>query len=119
MCLLTLNKCAGYHVAQVCVIFVLPEHLRYTKPLAYIEYFTEFTTQQQGNDLFKVHRSFKAGKREASIIALDSIRSSCHQIPVFGKNCNVNWTLDNVLELCNSFFLNSYLNKDIFQMIIG
>lgn len=113
------NYPSGYRVAQVCVIFVLPNHIRYQKPLAYIEYFLQFTSQWQGGDLYTVNRSFKGGKREVAIISLDSIRCSCHLIPVFGSKVNPLWNSTNILESCSSFFVNPYIDRDLFQMFIG
>lgn len=118
---LTVSYLIGYHVAQVCIIFVLPEHYLYHKPLAYVEYFTAFTTQWQYSDFYFVKWSIKggSGRREARVVALRSIWCSCHLIPVFGSATNPTWTADNVLEKCPSFYVNSYLDTDTFQIFIG
>ena len=52
-CILILNS--GYCIAQVQAFFILPCHIKFNKPLAYIEYFLPFTSQQQGTDLYSVH----------------------------------------------------------------
>ena len=114
-----LTNVTGYRVAQVHVIFAMEEHLQWKKPLAYVQYFSPFTEQRPNSDMYVVRRSYRAGKREAAIILLDSIRCSCHLIPVFGSSVDPHWKSSNVLELCDSFFVNPYLNLDTFQMFIG
>ena len=110
---------AGYRVAQVRAIFILPEHYPLRTPLAYIQYFTPFTAQQKNTDLYSVRRSMVGSKRESAVISVESIRCSCHLIPVFGSRINESWTSENVLEMCNSFYVNSYLDVETFQMFVG
>ena len=78
---------SGYRIAQVRLIFTLPVHLNFKKPLAYIEYFTKFSEQRKGSDLYAVKWSYtmseSQSKREAAVVCLDSIRRSCHLIPNF------------------------------------
>lgn len=114
-----LNESKGYRVAQVRAIFILPEYFPLRVPLAYVEYFTPFTTQRKDNELYAVKRSWKAGRRESAVISIEAIRCSCHLIPIFGGRVDPSWTSDNVLELCDSFYLNSYLDIETFQMIVG
>ena len=112
----------GYRVAQVRVIFTLPDRFPYREPLAYIEYFSPFRTQKKFSDLYPVKRSYKGSnrkEREAAVISLDSIRSSCHLIPNFGKSANQDLDYTSVLEECQNFFVNPYLDLDSFQFFLG
>ena len=101
------------------MIFVLPDHYPYRSPLAYVEYFTPFTKQWQTVDMYCVKRSMVGGERESAVISIESIRCSCHLIPVFGNRVDRSWSSENVLERCDSFYVNSYLDTDTFQMFIG
>ena len=100
-------------------IFVLPDHYPYRSPLAYIEYFTPFTTQRPNVDMFLVKRLWVGGKRDCAVISVESIRCSCHLIPVFGKEVILTWMYEDVLERCSTFYVNSYLDADTFQFFIG
>ena len=127
---------SGYRVAQVRVIFTLPVHLNFKKPLAYIEYFTKFSEQRHGTDLYVVSRSYttstsgdtgghghgstQARKREAAVVCLDSIRRSCHLIPEFTSQIrDKSWNTTNILDVCSSFYVNHYISRDMFQMFLG
>ena len=117
---------SGYRVAQVRLIFTLPVHLNFKKPLAYIEYFTKFSEQRQGSDLYVVRRSYttesgsEGRRREAAVVCLDSIRRSCHLIPEFTSQIrDKTWTSSNILEVCSSFYVNHYISRDMFQMFLG
>ena len=100
-------------------IFVLPQYFPYRGPLAYIEYFSPFTKQRPNVDMYAVKRSIIGGRRESAVISIESIRCSCHLIPIFGQHTDLSWSADNVLEKCESFFVNSYLDTDTFQFFIG
>lgn len=38
-------------------------------------------------------------------------------IPCFGKQCPVDWTADNAVELSEDFYLNVFSDKDVYQAI--
>jgi len=113
-----LDNIVGLRVAQLRVIFVLPEHLRHPylpNKLAYIELFTPFRAPHPDSGLFPITRSSRNNGPVSEIIPLDSIISSCHLIPRFGTKFHpAKWNSDNVLEECKSFFLNKYLNIQTF-----
>ena len=98
----------GLHVAQLRVIFALPEHLRHPhlpNRLTYIDWFTPFRTPHSNSSIFSVSRSERNHGPISEIIPLDSIVSSCHLIPRFGtKYLPAKWDSDSVLEQCKSFF---------------
>jgi len=108
----------GLRVAQLRVIFTLPEHLRHShlpNKLAYVELFTPFRAPHSDSGLFPITRASRNNEPVSEIIPLDSIVSSCYLIPRFGTKYHpAKWDSDTVLEECKSFFLNKYLNIHTF-----
>ncbi|EPQ55686.1 hypothetical protein GLOTRDRAFT_24000, partial [Gloeophyllum trabeum ATCC 11539] len=93
---------AGLRVAQVRVIFKLPQYLQshpqQSRPLAYVEWFTPFRTQDQDLQLYSISRSMRNQRPNAQVIPLDNIFRGCHLIPKFGVSVNKEWSSSNVLE---------------------
>lgn len=118
----------GYRVAQVRLIFSLPSHVisglfpghtDIPKYFAYVEWFKAFENAPRPHHLlFKVTRSTQNGNRLASVISLDNIDRSVHLIPCFGAVAPREWTMDNVLENCNTFYVNSFANRYNYHTII-
>ncbi|KAJ6596504.1 hypothetical protein B0H10DRAFT_1828268, partial [Mycena sp. CBHHK59/15] len=108
----------GYRIAQVRVIFTLPERLAKTvfplnvrppKYLAYVEWFSAFKPQPERHHLmYKVSRVIRNGDRLASIIPVDNIRRSIHLLPKFGPVAPPEWRSYNVLDKCPVFFANPW-----------
>lgn len=108
--LIDIYSILGLKVAQVRVIFALPEEYgTFHHPLAYVEWFTPFRTPVQDLGMYQVSRSTRFGYRRASIIAVDQIERLVHLIPKFGRQMDRTWTVDDVLELCKAFYINPYL----------
>ncbi|KAG1869020.1 hypothetical protein DFJ58DRAFT_857358 [Suillus subalutaceus] len=88
---------------------------RVPKHLAYIEWFTPFpSAPDRHSGLYKLLRSFRGGEKLASIVPLANILRSVHLIPNFGAVVPREWTSDTVLDDCNIFWLNSYLDRYTF-----
>ncbi|KAJ7940032.1 hypothetical protein B0H13DRAFT_2226250 [Mycena leptocephala] len=102
----------GYRVAQVRVVFSLKPHhikglfstgLTPPKHLAYIEWFSPFTSEPEPHHLmYRIKRSIKDGARTASIIPLANIRRSVHLSPKFGPVAPPHWTSANHFVNCFS-----------------
>ncbi|KAK0476283.1 hypothetical protein EDD18DRAFT_1385437 [Armillaria luteobubalina] len=109
----------GLHVGQVRVIFNLPEQLgMFPHPLAYIEWFTPLHKLDNRVGMFKVQRSTHSGQRlRASIIPVTYISRSCQLSPYFGRSMDRTWSSNNVLDLCQSFHVNSYLRHIDFVLL--
>ena len=113
-------------MAQVKVIFELPQALidmLQTPPIAkhfvYVEWFTDFTLSPEPNSkLYKIKHSLQNGMRRASIIPIDHIHRSIHLIPKFGSQVPSTWTCENVLELCGTFYVNSFSDRHAYHTII-
>ncbi|KAF7343824.1 hypothetical protein MSAN_01963600 [Mycena sanguinolenta] len=117
----------GYRIAQVRVVFTLPERLARTvlpsnirppKYLAYVEWFTAFKPQpEQHRLMYKVSRSIKNGDRLASIIPVGNIRRSVHLLPKFGPVAPPEWKSHTVLEQCPVFFASPWTNRHAYATL--
>ncbi|KAJ7789248.1 hypothetical protein B0H14DRAFT_2945102 [Mycena olivaceomarginata] len=117
----------GYRIAQVRVVFTLPERLAKTvfppnivppKYLAYVEWFTSFKSQPERHHLmYKVSRVIKNGDRLASIIPVTNIRRSIHLVPRFGPVAPLEWKSHNVLDKCPVFFANPWTDRHIYATL--
>ncbi|KAG1825461.1 uncharacterized protein BJ212DRAFT_1443604 [Suillus subaureus] len=88
--------------------FDIPPHL------AYIEWFTPFpSTPDRNNGLYKLSRSMRSSDRVASVELVGDIEHSVHLIPRFGDIAPQEWTSETVLDDCNTFWLNSYIDRHI------
>ncbi|KAH8976593.1 hypothetical protein EDB92DRAFT_1938543 [Lactarius akahatsu] len=116
------NAQVGPRIAQVRVIFQLPSkviHQVFLSPdialpthLAYVEWFSPIPTTPNSNDLYKVSRLTQNGWHLASVIPVDSLFSSVHLLPRFGPETS-EWNTFSVLELCRSFYVNPFSNRDV------
>ena len=64
--------------------------------------------------------SFKArtnGRRHASIIPVDFILRSVHLFPFFGPQAPRTWNTFNVLEVCNTFYVNPFSDRDNYLVL--
>ena len=118
----------GYRIAQLKVIFSIPrrETAQLFSPnhsppqyLAYVEWFTPFTRSPQVNHLlYRVKRALPPnGERLASVIPLHNIRRSIQLFPVFGSVAPREWTSSNVLDLCPTFYVNSFTDRHSYHTI--
>ncbi|KAG1748112.1 hypothetical protein EDB19DRAFT_1630396 [Suillus lakei] len=118
----------GYRVAQVRVVFTLTTQATNllfpagpVKPpahLAYVEWFTPFQQPESHHGLYKISRLMRHGERLASIIDVSDIRRSVHLFPNFGAVVPREWTSSTVLELCPSFFVNSFSDRHAYLTIV-
>ncbi|KAI9449055.1 hypothetical protein BJY52DRAFT_1127054 [Lactarius psammicola] len=111
----------GNRIAQIRVIFQIPTRvtcsvfLNDNAPtyLAYAEWFSPLSQTPDGNHhMHKVSRLAVGGRRRASVIPVDSIIGSVHLIPRFGPATPRDWNSFSVLELCDTFYVNPFSNRD-------
>ncbi|KAH7904195.1 Zn-finger domain-containing protein [Hygrophoropsis aurantiaca] len=105
----------GLRAAQVRLIFTLPRQFGiYSRPLAYIEWFTSFRQPDPITNMYQLSRSTRQLCRNAVIVHLDDLVRSCHLIPKCGLHIDKSWTTDDVYERAHTFYLNSYIDIDMF-----
>ncbi|KAJ6530972.1 hypothetical protein DFH09DRAFT_933997, partial [Mycena vulgaris] len=97
-------------VAHVKVLFQLSEvfGLQTAHPLAYVEWYTPFSTPDSVSGLFTVKRSTRSNHVYGEIIGIDRIVRNCHLLPKFGRKKYSTWTTENVVEHCTAFFPSPY-----------
>ena len=88
-----------------------PEHL------AYVEWFSKFSTPESNHQMYRVKHSIQNGERVASVIPVSSIRRSVHLFPKFGRVVPDDWTSENVLEKCSTFYLNPFVDRNMYFII--
>ena len=112
-CVLTRNL--AVHIAWVCVIFKLPDHLGlYPHPLAYIEWFTLLRRRNLISGQYIITRSMHNHQRNVSIIGADRFAHTCHLQAQCGRYISSDWSSGNVLDMVSSFHVNLYIDLDTF-----
>jgi hypothetical protein len=86
--------------------------------MAYVEWFTAFTNPNPNHSMYKVLRALQNGERLCSIIPVSDFCHSIHLIPCFGKVAPVHWTSSNMLEQCDSFYVNPFSDRHTYMTII-
>ena len=100
----------GLTVGQVRAIFCLPEEFgSFPDPLAYIEWFTAFQLPVPDLEMYQISRLTRQYRRRASIIPVSQIERSIHLIPKFGRQMDISWSAEDVLERCKTFYVNPYV----------
>lgn len=120
----------GYRAAQLRAVFSLkpdpqsrlfPAGYHVPDQLAYVEWFKQFPARPERNHLMyrisKAYRDAPQGFREAAVVPLEDIKRTLHLYPVFGPIAPREWTSDTVLEKCNSFYVNPFVDNYSHHMI--
>ncbi|KAH9922147.1 hypothetical protein B0H21DRAFT_841842 [Amylocystis lapponica] len=113
------NPLHGLCVARVRAIFRLPEEYGPASkhPVAYMEWFTPFHTVAPDTGMFKISWSTRMHRRRTSIIPVTQIERSCHLIPHFGREVNLQWSSGDILDQCSTFYVNPYLRHHDFVLL--
>jgi hypothetical protein len=104
-------------VGRVRAIFKLPAYFgNYPHPLAYVDLFTgNFYTRAANSRFYQVRRAMVQDPQKSAVVRLDSILGSCHLTPrTDGLEMDASWTMDNVLNKADGFYLNHYISPYMF-----
>lgn len=108
-------------VAQVRVVFRLPDppdprfQSLQSKHLAYVEWFSPFRAlPEPHHGFYKLTRDPQLEHRQGEVIEVSRIRQSIQLFPCFSGSWRVSWNSDNVLERCDTFFVNSLQNRQTY-----
>ena len=112
-------------VAQIQVVFQLSKSTtsqvfldsRPAPPthLAYVEWFSQPSAPHPSHGLSQVSRRYHNRHWSASIVPLSNICWSVQLFPVFGPIAPREWQSTTVLEECSTFYINSFLDKHMYQ----
>ncbi|KAH9829603.1 uncharacterized protein C8Q71DRAFT_718104 [Rhodofomes roseus] len=125
----TNDRTVGYRVGQVRTVFslskkahqnVFQDHPDAPSHFVYLEWFSRFKPRPEPNHLFyRIQRSrTQDGERFAAIVPLESLHRSAHLIPKFGAAQPPEWTSNNVLELCETFYVNSFTDRHTYITVV-
>ena len=118
---------SGYHIGRIRVVFSIPERAlpivftdgtEVPEHLAYVEWYTPLRDSPEPNHLlYKVSpQKDRDGTRICSIIPLANIRRSVHLYPKFGAFAPQEWSSSNVLDRCNTFFVNDFTDRHMYRI---
>lgn len=93
---------------------LIPEHL------AYVEWYTPFGQAPEANHMmFKISPSMTgSGDHVSSIIPIGNICCSVHLFPKFGPVVSPEWTSSSFLDLCQTFYVNSFTDKHLYRVLV-
>ena len=83
--------------------------------LAHIEWYSKL-----GRNPDKNHGMYKIRKLEqieGVVVPLSNIRQGCMLFPDFTKGVQQGWNSKNILDKCNTFFINNWQSKYTYQTI--
>ncbi|KAI0334245.1 hypothetical protein GY45DRAFT_1243251 [Cubamyces sp. BRFM 1775] len=120
-----------FRIAQIRMIFTLPQKAMpdlfptlaaadRPRHLAYVEWFSPTRTGSNphpDHGMYKIARSTQGGARLASVISVEDIERTCHLFPDFGPVAPRHWTTSNVLEECDVFWLNPFVDRETYMLI--
>ena len=110
------------------VVFSIPEKVHnitfssntsIPRHLVYIEWYTSFADSPNHNHLLYDISPLQDqdGGQICSVIPLANIHRSIHLFPKFGPSAPQDWTSSNVLDLCDTFFVNSFTDKHLYRLL--
>lgn len=114
-------------VARLRAIFRIPPHCNHalfgahgvSAPghLAFVEWFSKPTAKHRDHQMYTVTRSGTRSAPSVSIIEVSTIKRGCQLAPMFGDRANRAWTSQNVLDRCDKFLLNNFVDHHTYQSV--
>jgi len=113
-----------FRVAQVRIIFKLPKlsdprlQSLQSRHLAYVQWFSHLRAHPEPHHgLYKVMQDPQSERRCGEVIEVSRISQSVQLFPCFNGSWRVSWNTDNVLEKCDTFFVNSLQNRHTYLVL--
>ncbi|THU99296.1 hypothetical protein K435DRAFT_659351 [Dendrothele bispora CBS 962.96] len=80
--------------------------------LQYVEWFSNFTrAPDAASGLYCVKKQLNSdGTPSAAVVPVSAIKRSIHLFPKWGGPVPVNWTCENVIDECTTFYMNPFLD---------
>ena len=67
--------------------------------------------------MFRVTRCQRNHRRLGHVILLTDIWRPIELIPVFGQECNKQWTSQSAVEEAEEFYVNNFADKEVYQSV--
>jgi hypothetical protein len=67
--------------------------------------------------MYKISRSLEDRGRVASVVPISTIVRSAHLFPKFGQAVPGEWTSNNVLKKCSTFYLNPFTDRHMYYIL--
>ena len=116
----------GYSIVRERVIFSIPEkhyslmfkpHVSIPLHLAYVECYTALSRTDPNHGMFKISpKKDNNGDHVCSIVPIGNLQRSVHLLPKFGPVAPPEWTSSNVLDTCQTFFVNSLTDRHLYRI---
>jgi hypothetical protein len=112
----------GYRVGQVRLIFKpqLPiHHPLHDLPMVYVYWFSKPSpTAERDINMYKLQYMRGAENvRIGGIVLLSSISRLIQMAPVYGPQVNPRLSSENSMDLCQSYYVNSFMDKETYQAV--
>jgi hypothetical protein len=88
--------------------------------MAYVEWYSAFKERDRNHGLYKVTalRDRNGGlEKICSVIPVANIRRSVHLLPQFGPQAPTEWTSSNVLDNCDTFYVNEFTDRHFYRLL--
>ncbi|KAF8269223.1 hypothetical protein EI94DRAFT_1574913, partial [Lactarius quietus] len=84
--------------------------------LAYVQWYTKLSEPDPNHGMIKVcPQKDLEGNWVCSIVPVMNIQWSMHLLPKFGHVVPAEWTSSNVLDRCETFFMNTFSDQHFFR----
>lgn len=119
----------GNRVGRIRVVFSLPpasspilfnNEADVPQHLAYVQWFSPFSLEPDANHLLYKVTPLKDrdGTHICSVIPLANITRSVHLFPKFGRVAPQEWLSSNVLDMCDTFFVNNFTDRHLYRIVL-
>ncbi|KAF8257575.1 hypothetical protein EI94DRAFT_1629210, partial [Lactarius quietus] len=81
-----------------------------------VQWYTKLSEPDPNHGMIKVRpQKDSEGNWVCSIVPVTNIQQSVHLLPKFGPVVPAEWTSSNVLDCCETFFVNTFSDRQFFR----